>query len=82
VYLELVTPDKKLFEGEVDSATFPGIDGSFQVLNNHAAMISALKEGTVTIADSKSTEEFLITGGVVEVLHNRVTVLAEGIKEG
>ena len=49
MYLEIVTPEKKIFEGEVSIATFPGADGSFQVLNDHAPLISLLKEGVVEI---------------------------------
>ena len=47
MYLEIVTPDKKVFEGEVLSVSFPGTDGSFQVLNNHAPLVSTLAKGTV-----------------------------------
>jgi F-type H+-transporting ATPase subunit epsilon len=43
--LEIITPEAKIFEGEVDAVQFPGLDGSFQVLNNHAAIISALLAG-------------------------------------
>ena len=45
MFLEVVTPTKKVFEGEVDSATFPGSDGSFQILNNHAPLMSTLGHG-------------------------------------
>ncbi len=76
--LEIVTPDKKLFEGSVKSATFQGIDGSFGVLSNHTPMIAGLKEGkVVVIEDNNNKLEFAIKGGVVEVLKNNVVVLAE-----
>jgi len=45
--LEILTPEKKVFEGEVNSAIFPGADGSFQVLNNHAPLVSLLKDGAI-----------------------------------
>ncbi len=81
MFLEIVTPDAKVFEGEVASATFPGSDGSFQVLNNHAPMISTLGKGDIKLlkdADKKMDEIHLIVdGGIVEVLNNKVTVLAE-----
>jgi F-type H+-transporting ATPase subunit epsilon len=76
--LEIITPDKKLFEGSVKSAVFPGSEGSFGVLNNHAPMIATLKQGKVElIEDNNNKIEFAIKGGVVEVLKNNVIVLAE-----
>ncbi len=76
--LEIITPDKKLFEGKVKSATFPGSEGSFGVLNNHAAMIATLKKGKVElIEDNNNKLEFAVNGGVVEVNNNKVIVLAE-----
>ncbi|MBC6611581.1 ATP synthase F1 subunit epsilon [Hymenobacter sp. NBH84] len=80
MHLEIITPDRKVFEGEVTSAQFPGIDGLFEVLNNHAPLISALKTGAVTINGTSGRESFNIDGGVVEVLRNNVIVLAESIK--
>ena len=82
MFIELVTPDQKVFEGEVNSATFPGSDGSFQVLNSHAPMISTLGKGDiklVKVIDKLKTENahYLVEGGVVEVLNNKVTVLVE-----
>ncbi len=79
MHLEIVTPEKKVFEGEVTLVTFPGADGSFQVLNNHAPLISLLKEGVLEYKSSQERKQVNITGGVVEVLHNRVMVLADGI---
>jgi len=85
MFIEIVTPDEKVFEGEVESATFPGSDGSFQVLNNHAPMISTLGKGDmkfIKLVDKRPQEtHILIDGGVVEVLNNKVTVLAEKIIE-
>lgn len=76
--LEIITPDKKLFEGNVKSATFPGSEGSFGLLNNHASMIATLKAGEIElIEDSNNTLKFTVKGGVVEVLKNKVIVLAE-----
>ena len=81
MHLEIVTPDQKFFDGEVLSATFPGTDGSFQVLNNHAPLLSTLKKGTIVFRDKKNEYDVTIDGGVVEVLNNRVIVLAEAIVE-
>lgn len=81
MYLEIVTPDKKIFEGEVISASFPGSDGSFQVLNHHAPLLSTLKKGTIVYRDTKEEYDVTIDGGVVEVLNNKVVVLAEAVIE-
>jgi len=76
--LEIVTPDKKLFEGDAKSLTVPGSEGSLGILNNHAPMIASLKKGTVKITDASSqVHKFDINGGVIEVLKNNVIVLAE-----
>ena len=79
--LEIVTPEKKVFEGEVLSVTFPGTDGSFQILNSHAPLISSLKKGTIVYKDKKNEYQTEITGGMVEVLNNQVVVLAESVIE-
>jgi F-type H+-transporting ATPase subunit epsilon len=76
--LEIITPDKKLFEGNVKSAIFPGAEGSFGVMNNHAPMIATLKAGKVELVEENNTKlEFPVKGGVVEVMKNSVIVLAE-----
>jgi F-type H+-transporting ATPase subunit epsilon len=78
--LEIVTPDSKVYEGEITSIALPGIDGSFQILNNHAPIVSALGTGKMTVIDSENkTEEYNISGGVVEMNNNKVIVLAESI---
>jgi len=81
MYLEIMTAEKKVFEGDVSSATFPGSDGSFQVLNNHAPLVSLLAAGVVEYKTNDQRQRVQITGGVVEVLKNKVIVLADGIKE-
>lgn len=76
--LEIITPDKKLFDGHVRSAVFPGSEGSFGVLNNHAPMIATLKSGKIELFEENNNKiEFNVKGGVVEVLKNKVVVLAE-----
>ncbi len=91
MYLEIVTPEASLVSGEVESVTVPGVDGEFQMLNNHAPIVSVLQEGKVkfrgnpTIAEGfqkKFTQEdgkwvLHISGGTVECNHNRVMVLAD-----
>ena len=75
--LEIITPDKKVYEGEVKSAVFPGSEGSFGVLDNHAPMIATLKAGKVEVTETNNQkQEFAVKGGVVEVLRNKVVVLA------
>ena len=81
MHLEIITPDKKVFEGDVSIATFPGSDGSFQVMNDHAPLISLLGEGIVEYKTKEQRLKVKITGGVVEVLKNKVIVLADGLKE-
>jgi F-type H+-transporting ATPase subunit epsilon len=79
MHLEIITPEKKIFEGEVSSATFPGADGSFQILNQHAPLVSLLKQGVVEYKGKDTQAQLTITGGVVEVLHNKVILLADGV---
>jgi len=79
MHLEIITPEKKVFEGDVTIATFPGSDGSFQVMNDHAPLISLLKDGVVVYKSKEATGQVNITGGVVEVLKNKVILLADGI---
>jgi F-type H+-transporting ATPase subunit epsilon len=94
--VEIITPEAKIFEGEAEAVQFPGLDGSFQVLNGHAAIISALAEGNVKVDLTKpfTVEEdtnslvqsdnanknvirVSIKGGVMEMLNDKVIVLAE-----
>ena len=78
--LEILTPEKKLFSGEVYGVQMPGISGSFEVLEKHAPLVSALKAGRVKVLRDKQnhTSSYDIQGGFVEVLNNKVTVLVEG----
>lgn len=76
--LDIITPDKLLFSGEVKSVLLPGAEGKFGVLNRHASMISTLKKGKIKIIDNQQqTQYFEITGGVAEVHKNKIIVLAE-----
>ncbi|HEX8376777.1 MAG TPA: ATP synthase F1 subunit epsilon [Pedobacter sp.] len=78
--LEILTPDKKVYEGDVTSVTVPGTAGSFEILNNHAPIISTLEDGKVIIrSGGKNEERFVIKGGVVEVNDNKIILLAEGV---
>ncbi len=77
--IDIITPDNTVFSGEAVSATFPGSDGSFQVLNNHAPLISTLDKGRIVVKTAIGEQNWQVDGGVVEVLDNKVTVLAEAI---
>ena len=81
MFLEIITPDRHVFDGEVTSATFPGSSGSFQVLRNHAPIISALDKGEVSYRTDDGEHSLTIEGGVVEVLNNKITVLVERVIE-
>jgi F-type H+-transporting ATPase subunit epsilon len=91
--LEIVSPEAKLFSGEVTSVTLPGVDGSFQILNNHAPIVSILGKGVVKITASnfnfakEVTSQFMkldeqnytlaITSGTIEMKDNKVIILAD-----
>jgi len=79
--VEIYTPDQLIFQGEAASVTVPGTSGSFEVLKDHAPIISTLEDGKVTVRTSQETQTFAIKGGVVEVKENKVVVLAEGLAE-
>ena len=78
--VEIITPDSTIFTGDnVGLIQLPGIDGSFEVLNNHAPLISVLQKGRVKLVNKgeKEPQFFEIKGGVIEVLNNNILVLAE-----
>jgi F-type H+-transporting ATPase subunit epsilon len=92
MYLEIVTPEATLFNGEVDSVAVPGVNGEFEMLNNHTPIVSVLKEGYVKIfGDVKLDEEFedkfikgkdrgiwlTIGSGTIELKDNKIIVLAD-----
>tara|TARA_Y100000996_G_scaffold399975_1_gene369522 strand:- start:3583 stop:3858 length:276 start_codon:yes stop_codon:yes gene_type:complete len=91
MYLEIISPEATLFKGEVDSVSVPGLNGYFQVLNNHAPIVSSLKKGKVEIkGDIQIDKEFekifeksegktilKIDSGTIEMRNNRVIVLSD-----
>ncbi|KAF0242673.1 MAG: ATP synthase F1 subunit epsilon [Sediminibacterium sp.] len=80
--VEILTPEKKLYSGEVYGVQLPGISGLFEVLDKHAPMVSALGKGNLKIlVDKKESANFSIQSGFVEVLNNKATVLVEGAVE-
>ncbi|HEY0298615.1 MAG TPA: ATP synthase F1 subunit epsilon [Arachidicoccus sp.] len=82
--LEILTPEEKVYSGEVYGVQLPGVEGLFEVLDRHAAMVSALGKGTIKILRSVRNDvdkNFSVSGGFVEVLNNKATVLVEGATE-
>ncbi|MEC3906470.1 F0F1 ATP synthase subunit epsilon [Tamlana sp. 2201CG12-4] len=92
MYLEIVSPEATLFSGEVTSVAVPGVNGEFQMLNNHAPVVSILKEGVVKIAGNIELDEDVqdkftkgdsgetllkINSGTLEMKDNKVIVLAD-----
>ncbi len=79
--IEIITPDRKIYEGEIKSVRVPGKKGSFQVLKDHAPIISTLEYGPVRIIDNDNKPvNFIIDSGVIEVKTNRIILLAESVK--
>lgn len=81
--LEILTPEKKIFSGEVYGVQLPGIDGMFEVLDKHAPLVAALKSGNMKVLKDKSPASavnYTIQSGFVEVINNKTTVLIEGAK--
>ncbi|MFQ3575779.1 MAG: ATP synthase F1 subunit epsilon [Cytophagales bacterium] len=76
--VEIVTPDSKVFDGEVEAVQIPGINGSFEILKGHAPIVSAIDSGKLRVKQTGEQHKFFdVTGGIVEVVDNKVAVLAE-----
>ena len=79
--IEIVTPDKRIFEGDIKSVRVPGKKGSFQVLKDHAPIVSTLESGPVILVDPEGKETiFEISGGVIEVKANKIILLADSVR--
>jgi F-type H+-transporting ATPase subunit epsilon len=77
VKLEIITPEKRLFDGKVKLVKVPGTKGSFEILNNHAPIVSTLEKGTIkVITEADAQELFEIQSGIVEVKANVISILA------
>jgi F-type H+-transporting ATPase subunit epsilon len=80
--LEILTPERKIFSGEVYGVQLPGISGLFEILDKHAPLVSALKAGKLKILkDKTTTASYTIQSGFAEVINNKTTVLVEGAEE-
>ena len=92
MFLEIVTPDSSIFRGDVETVTVPGVDGEFQMLNNHAPIVSLLREGKVKFSGDISIEEafqnkftegnknsfeLLINSGTIELKENKIIILVD-----
>lgn len=92
MFLEIVTPEASIFKGEVESVTVPGVDGQFQMLDNHAPIVSLLQEGNVKIQGQLSFEEayqdrfksvdkttslLAIQSGTIELNDNKIIILVD-----
>lgn len=77
LHLVIVSPEQTLYDGKVESVVLPGEQGAFQVLENHAPLISSLVAGEVRCVAGKETQVFRIAGGFVEVRNNQISVCAE-----
>ena len=80
--LTILTPEKEVFQGTITSIKVPGISGQFEILDNHAPIVSALKKGEVRlIMENKKTVKYSITKGFIEVLNNEVALLVQGLSK-
>ncbi|NJN33385.1 MAG: ATP synthase F1 subunit epsilon [Saprospiraceae bacterium] len=80
--ITVLTPDREIFKGEINSVKVPGTGGQFQVLKNHAPVVSSLSKGEITIAKTDGGKlKFGIEKGFIEVLNNEVSLLVQGVKE-
>ena len=78
MFLEIITPEKKLYSGDAEIVKLPGTSGYFEIMLNHAPIVSTLIAGKIKVKDSKGViTSFDISGGVVEVLNNNVIVLID-----
>ena len=79
--LEIISPETTLFSGEVELVTFPGMAGSFTVLNRHAPIVSVLQPGVLLYRIKGKDNELTISGGFVEVKNNTLSVCIDGLSE-
>lgn len=78
--LEIITPDKRIYSGEVKLVQLPGTLGSFEILNNHAPIISTLEKGRIKVIEESGKKLFFeVDGGVIENKDNKIIVLVESI---
>jgi F-type H+-transporting ATPase subunit epsilon len=80
-HLSILTPERSVYEGEVEYVQVPGTEGYLGVLAHHAALVTGLAAGTLTVRQVGGTEEtYAVSGGFFEVSHNQATVLADSVE--
>lgn len=79
--LEIITPEKPIFKDSIESVTIPGTQGNFQILKDHAPLISSFEIGIVKVKNTSAETYYVTSGGTVEVNQNRVLVLADSIEK-
>jgi F-type H+-transporting ATPase subunit epsilon len=80
MFLEIITPDKKIYQDEIKRVRLPGSNGLFEILNNHAPIVSTLGQGTIRVIDANNrTFTFNVNGGIVENKDNKIIVLLDSI---
>ncbi|MCK9613224.1 MAG: ATP synthase F1 subunit epsilon [Bacteroidales bacterium] len=78
MHIEIISPETTIFSGEIQRVKFPGKEGSFEVLNNHAPIVALLKKGNIVITEQNNQiTKIEISGGVVEIKKNKIIVLAD-----
>ena len=80
INLEIITPEKIIYKDSVDSITVPGTKGMFQVLKDHAPLMSTIEIGVITINKTDENTYFTTAGGTIEVLNNIVLILADSVE--
>jgi F-type H+-transporting ATPase subunit epsilon len=80
INLEIITPEKIIYKDSVDSITVPGTKGMFQVLKDHAPLMSTIEIGVITLKKNDKNTHFTTAGGTIEVLNNKVLILADSVE--
>jgi len=80
INLEIITPEKIIYKDSVDSITIPGTKGMFQVLKDHAPLMSTIEIGVITVSKSDENTYLTTAGGTIEVLNNNVLILADSVE--
>ncbi len=81
MHVTVISPESAIFDGEADALTAPAYDGSLGVLPRHAPMMTLLGEGVLAVRRGESTRTFQVRGGFLQVVHDRVRVVAEHVQE-
>lgn len=81
LHVEIYTPEKTVYKGNAQAVQLPGESGLFEILSDHAPLISALSSGHIRLTDADEHTHYKIDGGFVEVLKNHVSILIEGLED-